>query len=302
MTDKNLNVRLAGTVILFQPSPDIIINIESYLFEIDILYVIDNSPIKNEKLLNDIEKLSPKCKLVINHENYGIAEALNQAVELASNNGYEWLLTMDQDSHFENSEYFVKFNEYKNKHSIALFTPELIVFSEDLLPGKEIKYKPIYDMMMSSGSILNLEICIHLAGFETKLFIDEVDTDFCFKLLKNEYSILQIEGACLIHPQGLAKYINLPFKNKLRIIEHQPFRHYYITRNNFYIFKKYIKQLPKITLRRWKVGFIIKTILGILFHRQRCAVIKFTYLGFYDFIRNRYGSLEDRGQQKSNIE
>jgi rhamnosyltransferase len=289
---------LAGSVILFNPEQDVLRNIASYVQKTDILYIIDNSSLKDDKLLHKIEQISTKCKLLVNPNNYGIAKALNQAVDLALNDGYEWLLTMDQDSHFADHLYFKTFQEYEYKNEISLFTPELIVFPEDLSPGKTIGYQPVFDTVMTSGSILNLTTCKLLGSFENKLFIDEVDTDYCFKLLKNRYKILKIKGTYLLHPQGYTKQINFPFNKKLRIVEHQPFRHYYITRNNLHIFFTYFQHLPWLSLKRLKVGFLYKNILGIVFHKKRFSVLKYSCRGFVDFIRGRYGPLLEPREKK----
>lgn len=291
---QNFDIRLAGAVILFHPSADVIQKISSYIDELGVLYIIDNSDTKNHKLLTEIKELSPKCKLISNSENAGIASALNQAVEMACNEEFDWLLTMDQDSHFIDNAFFKAFKEFENKEEVSLFAPELVVFQKEYIKDKRISFKIVRDMLMTSGNIINLKSCNQIGGFESKLFIDEVDTDYCFKLLKNKLKIIQIEGTYLFHPLGYIQKVDLPFGIKKQIVEHHPFRHYYISRNSFYILKKYITYLPKITLRRWKEAFLKKTVYGILFHKNRWKLFKFTIMGIADFIRNRYGALDKK--------
>lgn len=294
MSDKNHDISLAGAVILFHPTAEVIQNISSYIDELVVLYIIDNSISKNEKLLSEIKAISPKCKLISNSENLGIASALNQAVEIACNEGHDWLLTMDQDSHFTDNAFFKAFNEFENKEEVSLFAPELVVFQKEYIKGKKISFKIVRDMLMTSGNIINLKTCNQIGRFEKKLFIDEVDTDYCFKLLKNKFTIIQIEGSYLFHPLGYIKKVDLPLGFKKQIVEHHPFRHYYISRNSFYILKNYIAYLPKIVLRRWKEAFLKKTIYGILFHKNRWRLLKFTIMGICDFVRNRYGVLKQK--------
>lgn len=283
---------LAATIILYHPSTSIISNINSYINNISSLYIIDNSEQKDDELLNQIKGLSPKCQLLINPGNYGVAKALNQAVEFASRDGYEWLLTMDQDSIFHDDSYFKAFKENNEKDDIAIFIPQIIFNESEIEPSKEIICKAYDNAIMTSGSILNIKTCLSLGGFETKLFIDEVDTDYYFKVLKHHFKIILIEGTYLIHALGKERIIHLPFHKTIRIIEHQPFRHYYITRNYFYLVSRHLRTSPQLVLRRGRKVFLVKTMFGILFHKNRFAIIKYTIKGFFDFLFNRYGILK----------
>lgn len=282
---------IGASIILFHPLPVVIQNINSYLDEVHILYVIDNSVQKDEELLKQITNISPKCKIVNNPTNYGIAKALNQAVELAINDGVEWLLTMDQDSRFYDGNYFKAFRENSNKSNVAIFTPQIIFNTTEIEHDKEIETKFYSDVIMTSGSILNLKIYQKLGGFETKLFIDEVDTDYCYKVLEFKFKIVVIEGTYLIHSLGKERLIKLPFNKTIRIFEHQPFRHYYITRNYFYLLSKYLWSSPKLVLNRGRKVFFVKTMNGLLFHKKRFAVIKYSLKGLIDFVINKYGIL-----------
>ena len=282
---------LSGVTIIFNPNSDIIENIQSYISHLEQLYLIDNSKNKNQLLLEKINQTFPKCKLIANPENYGIAHALNQAVDLATNDGYDWLLTMDQDSSFYDSNYFKVFKEYTTKENVALFTPQIVFNLDEIESGKNISFKQLDEPFMTSGCIINVKLCNQLGRFEEKLFIDEVDTDYYYKVLLSKSEMLQIDRTYLIHALGTERSIHLPFNKTIRIFEHQPFRHYYITRNFLYLVKKYGFKLPHLILFRFRKVFLIKLAHGVLFHKNRLAVIKYTLLGFFDFVRGKYGKL-----------
>jgi rhamnosyltransferase len=283
---------LAATIILYHPSTSIISNINSYINNISSLYIIDNSEQKDDELLNQIKGLSPKCQLLINPGNYGVAKALNQAVEFASRDGHEWLLTMDQDSIFHDDSYFKAFKENIEIDDVAIFIPQIIFNESEIEPDKEIVFKAYDDAILTSGSILNIKTCLSLGGFETKLFIDEVDTDYYFKVLKHKLKIVIIEGTYLIHALGKERITHLPFHKTIRIFEHQPFRHYYITRNYFYLVSQHFRELPHLVLKRGRKVFLVKLMHAVLFHPKRFAVIGYTFKGFFDFVFNRYGILK----------
>lgn len=93
-------MRIDGVVILYNPQGEILTHIESYINHLTLLYVIDNSIIKNNLVINGIRKIS-NVFYCDNHGNQGIASALNIAINFAKKNNADWLLTMDQDSFFD---------------------------------------------------------------------------------------------------------------------------------------------------------------------------------------------------------
>ena len=89
-------MKLAGVVVLYNPDQKVIQNITSYINEVDVLYLVDNSS-KDNSLLFTHEK----AKYIPLHGNTGIAHALKVGATKAIDNGFHYLLTMDQDSMFE---------------------------------------------------------------------------------------------------------------------------------------------------------------------------------------------------------
>jgi len=279
---------LSGTIVLYHAELVVLENILTYINKVEKLYVIDNSDTKDQILFDRIKQLSPKCELIINAENYGIAAALNQAVELAIRDGFEWLLTMDQDSCFENNSYFEAFQKYADKSSVGLFAPEINEAEYEINMSPKVFASKTNDIAYTSGSIINLNICTIIGKFNEKLFIDAVDTDYCLRLLKNNYSIIKFYGAVLNHTVGEKKIIHFPFNKRLILTEHSAIRHYYIIRNHTYILFKHFTVHPKFVLRNYsKVGD--KFVFAFMFSSQRFQIMKYTITGLFHFIINRYG-------------
>jgi rhamnosyltransferase len=281
---------LAGVIILHNPSTEVFDNILSYIDQLSKLYVIDNSDTKDQILFDRIKQLSPKCEIVINTGNCGIATALNQAVEFAIRDGFEWLLTMDQDSSFENDSYFDAFQHYEGKNSIALFSPEICENENIENDQEKVEFITLNDIAYTSGSIINLKICKEIGKFNEKLFIDAVDTDYCLRLLKNKYQLIKIKGATLNHKLGYLEMVRLPFNKRKYLSFHSPIRHYYIIRNHTYILFKYILSNPKIVFQNY-YRVLKKFSFAILFHPDKLKVIKYAIIGLYHFLTNRYGKL-----------
>lgn len=90
-------MKLAATVILFNPTSSIVENLKNYLESVDKLYIIDNSPI-SQLDSNIIE--NDKVELIHDGENKGIPLRLNHVIKKCITENYTHLLTMDQDSFF----------------------------------------------------------------------------------------------------------------------------------------------------------------------------------------------------------
>ena len=102
-------IKLAACVVLYNPDDTIFENILTYGNYVDKLIVIDNSLKKNNFLIDKLsEVFESKLIYINNNDNLGIATALNQACDKAIELKFKWILTMDQDSSFENFEHYLK--------------------------------------------------------------------------------------------------------------------------------------------------------------------------------------------------
>src|SRR6478736_3145595 len=93
--------KIATVVILFNPNKKTVENILTYVNKIEKLFVTDNSSTLSQYIRFDF--LQEKTVLIHDGDNKGIAARLNQVCELAIEDGFEYLLTMDQDSYFDES-------------------------------------------------------------------------------------------------------------------------------------------------------------------------------------------------------
>tara|TARA_Y100001970_G_scaffold159719_1_gene195432 strand:+ start:8305 stop:9012 length:708 start_codon:yes stop_codon:yes gene_type:complete len=68
-------------------------------FEFDLLIIDDNSPDLTWKKLRDLEKIHKNFKLIIREKKLGLNTAHQKAFNHARENHYDYLITMDIDSH-----------------------------------------------------------------------------------------------------------------------------------------------------------------------------------------------------------
>lgn len=86
---------IAAVVVYYNPEEDIYRKIKDVVNIVDKVYIIDNSSIDNSSLLDNS---CNKIKYIPLMKNKGIAYALKLGADLAINDKYDYLLTLDQDS------------------------------------------------------------------------------------------------------------------------------------------------------------------------------------------------------------
>ena len=89
MTDSIQFDDVAGIVVLFEPTIDILQNIQSYIKQVKQLFVVDNSEHPDNRIIEKIKKINNAEYIGLN-ENVGIAAALNIGAKRAIEGGYEY--------------------------------------------------------------------------------------------------------------------------------------------------------------------------------------------------------------------
>ena len=279
-------IKLAGMVTLYNPSEDNISNISNYIDVIDKLYIFDNSDgVDNSNML-------PKNKKIVyitEKENKGIAYSMNVCARKAIKDGYNYLLTMDQDSRM-NSDIINKMVDFLKKtkeKKIGLISPYQDIDSKDEISDKE--YEDQIEMM-TSGNIIDLKAYEEIGGFKDWLFIDCVDTDYCMNLHKHGYKVLRLNKIIMKHDLGHLEVHRL-FNKEYPCYNHNPMRRYYIARNNLYINQMYHDLYPEYCdhLIRIQKGQV-KRILA--FEKNKFNKLKMMCRGYKDFKKGIKGKYE----------
>lgn len=271
-----MNMKLAGAVVLYNPNIlQVIENIKSYIKEIDVLYVFDNSDDEgnNKQILNNF---SLKIDYHSFNTNKGIAFGLNYLAQIALKSGFEWLLTMDQDSSFPSDNGFQQYlnlvSKRLDKH-VAMFSPN---FS-----GESVSMPQFY----TSGAIMNLNAWSKIK-LDEKLFIDEVDGDFTYRLAEANYSLIKISEVALVHELG-NQYCRKFLWKKLCSDNHSAMRKYYIARNRIYL----IKKRPSMRYI-YVVDSFKKFVLFILIEDEKITKMKMIVKGIYHGLIGKMGKYE----------
>lgn len=277
-------LKIAGIVTLYNPTDQDIKNIDTYIDDIDRLYVIDNTEGKDNKSRIPSNE---KIKYIFKNENLGVATALNMGAKNAIEEGYKYLLTMDQDTTFKPGV-MKKLKEVINNtdmSKIGIVTPWHHTKLIDKKP--ETETDDPHDVM-TSGNILNLDIWQKIGGFKDWFFIDGIDIEYCMNLHKNGYKILRVNSVEIDHNLGDLFYKNI--RGRLFLCtNHPPIRRYYIMRNYHYILDMYKDVEPSycyslVSQRHNMIGVL-------LFEKQKIKKIRKYIQGLRDYkkgIKGKY--------------
>ena len=199
-------MKLLALVTLYYPPAHITDNLLTYAEDVDGLFVWDNTPGGSNYQFP--ESISHKIVRLRQGENTGIGKALNAAAMFALDNGYTYLLTMDQDSAFTAStfkDYIRIINNDKDSSHFAYIPLINASGTDSNAPLKEAQG------MIISGSIFPL---------------------------KTIQKVMLVPAANLKHELGH------PLRKQILIwhpmsLNYSPVRTYYIARNFLYLNKQY---------------------------------------------------------------
>lgn len=282
--------KISGIIVLYNPDQEVIGNIESYINDLDILFAVDNSEEKHVDIIKIFLK-NPKIYYIDNHGNKGIAHALNVGSKKATELGYQWLLTMDQDSKaipdmLSQMTHYILTNPTS---SVSIVTPFHAnkYHRKSALPNM---YSTVLTTM-TSGNLLNLDVYQKGKGFATDFFIDYVDNEYCLRSDLLGYKIVQINHAVLEHNLGNLKRHRILWK-QFYSTNHSPIRRYYITRNRLKIIELYQNDFPEYCNFE-KSRFLVDFIIVLLYEKQKFAKFKMMVRGYMDYKRNIFGKYHD---------
>jgi len=180
--------------------------------------------------------------------------------ESALDQGYEWILTLDQDSETSNemvNELYRTYEAQKDKETIGIIAPRIFDASVDreakfLRAKTKFLYERVHcddqdlenvTTVITSGALTSLECFKSIGGFREDYFIDYVDTDFCLRAYLNGYRIIVSCRAKLTHQFGARREVRYG-QFTLYPSFHSPGRWYTLSRNRIPMIRAYGKRLP----------------------------------------------------------
>jgi len=216
------------------------------------LVFVDNASDNIEELQGSFA--DDKYVWIKNDSNLGIAKALNQLVEFSDKNGYQWILTLDQDSICGDDLVYKLLDNAIIEEKTALASPlildrgivaDKINTDDPYVKNEEVK------MCITSGCLTNVKAIIDIGGFNEWLFIYDVDREICIRLLRAGYRLIRVNSARLYHEHGLKTVSRRFLLKKVVYRNYTPFSVYYMTRNLVYMLRKYGSEYSPRPFFRW---------------------------------------------------
>lgn len=289
MKEEDMKKHVAGVVVLYNPDGHVLDNIRKYVHDLGRLYVVDNSDKELPDGLGAFLKGTRNVEYIRFGENRGIAHALNEGASRATEAGFDWILTMDQDSG-ATSGMVRRLYEFVVSGTLSDVG---IVAAQPELPRRRELDRCGWTLMpcvIASGNLVNLDAWRRVGGFEDKLFIDCVDTVFCLSLREKGYVLVQMNDVILNHKLGEST-VRYFLGIKMIPTHHNHIRKYYIARNRLYMHLKFGKTFPEFMRSDYK-GIAKDIIKLILFEERKRLKIKMMLRGIQDCRHGKFGKLE----------
>lgn len=287
MSQNGFGSRYLGIVILYHPDVDQIkINISRYLPYIDKLLLWDNTPndngYKDELISIDEKKIIYKT----DGRNRGISAALNYAVTFAANNKFDFLLTMDQDSYWQNFDVYIQCHNKLRNIAVGIYSPSV---NSSKIHDTASEYTEV-DHAITSGSIFPIKMVNRIGSFRSDFFVDGIDIEYGYRAKSNGYKTIRINSACLMQIFGK----NTPRKLlgfKYSVPEYPACRLYEILRNHIIVWRTYPTVISKQSKRTIVFTYFFRFFIDILlFQDKKSAKLSALISGVFDGLRYRIKS------------
>lgn len=301
--------KVCAVIVTYHPDADLLQRVVTGIaHQVHSTVIVDNTPAPGAPVLAQLEA---EGKVIVDrlNKNCGIAVAQNHGIARARKIGCTHILFLDQDSVPTNSM-VETLGLYSRRLSGEL--PLAAVGPRYLDPvtghssffvqfgtfglkriwcGDEPKNKAIeVDFMISSGSLVSLEVLDEVGGMDDGLFIDHVDTEWFLRAHAKGYRSFGICDAVMEHRLGhdtqriwLGRWRHVP--------QHSPLRHYYVLRNSVMLYKRDYVPL------RWIAADVLRNLMFLMYYpvfsTSRCQHLKMMVLGLSHGIRGRMGSFDE---------
>ncbi len=287
--DKNI----FAIIVSYEPKDSLIRLYNSIKEQVDEIVIVDNNSC-NKDSVEILKKLEKDVFIIHSKQNLGIAAALNQGLKIAIDKKYKWILTLDQDSEFLPNTYNCLLTSYetlKDREKTMIIAPKAIervsVNKNILLDSKNIIWNDAV-LNLTSGSLIKAAAFDKVGLFDDKLFIEQVDNDFCYRLIRNKYKIKVAQNINFIQEIGNAKKVC-----GCIVRNHNSKRKYYLSRNVTIMLKRYFFVSPYTTMRYFLGGTIFGWLKVLLFEKEKIKKITCGFKGFIDGVFNIYRNIKN---------
>lgn len=279
---------VCAVIVTYNPQPTFIDNIVAVAEQVGHVVVVDNGSCgETQQHLQELETRLG-CKVIRNHQNLGIAAALNLGVNHAIEAGFDWIATFDQDSHVSDgfiSQMLETYQQAAHPEKVAIVAPTYVDRESGIRVQSTQRSNGEIITTMTSGSMIPTSAIQVLGAFDESLYMDYVDTDFCLRARQKGMLIPQ-SPAVLSHSLGRTtfhRFLGIRFG----VTNHSANRRYYITRNRLRLLKRYAADWPWV----WREikAMLLQSAKVVLIEDDKGRKIRAMVAGTFDGLSGKVG-------------
>jgi rhamnosyltransferase len=283
---------VVAVIVTLGPRQDVISHVETLAGQVRRVVVVDNGSGPDAAVVLESMAAMSSVEVIRNRANLGIARALNQGAQVAVDAGADWLLTLDQDA--EPTDEIVSvarrtFDAHSHPDRIAVIGSASFETPQAGWLGAGKPGQPWVEEfnVVTAGSFISMAVFAGIGGFREDLFVDYVDTEFCLRARAEGYRVLASTAPAMRHRIGqpTKRWIG---RRAVYPTNHSAFRRYYITRNRFFVWRRYWRTEPRYVARDI-LASQKELVKLVLFEQDRHAKLRAMAAGLRDGLRSVSG-------------
>jgi rhamnosyltransferase len=283
-----------AVIVTFHPDKNFPERLQLICAQFPLVVIVDNGSNSATVLMLEQQAATSNVLLSLNAQNFGIAKALNQGIELAKSSGFDWIVTFDQDSNLRPNLLQILFDIYAESGGGNVLIGANYWDAHkgrDLIQCKNSVVFQQRKTLITSGTLMPLCLFETIGLFKENYFIDSVDHEICLRARASGWRILISCTPCMSHSIG-ANISDTNWLRKKISFTHSPTRKYFIARNTIFTVKQYLLQEPLWCCKqifRLSADFIAV----ILFEQKKMQKIGALLVGLAHGITGKLGPIEE---------
>lgn len=233
--------------------------------------------------------------VIRNGRNEGLAYALNQGCRFAVGRGYNWILTLDQDSDPELTlvdNLVAAWNACPFRERVGAVGSSYVTIKGALSSGYSKGAWREAVAVITSGMLFPAAVYQSVGPFREDFFIDYVDIEWSLRLRSRGYKIIVACQAVMFHRMGRPRVHRFLGKTVIST-HHHALRRYYITRNRVTVWLRYFNAEPGYILRDM-VSFLKEAAKIMLYEDAKVKKLVAILLGLGHALAGKLGELSGK--------
>ena len=243
--------KILAIVVTYYPEKELLIsNINAFFNRVDKILVWENT-LKNADKYRYIQE-STKLEYCGDGLN-SISRALNYAWKYANQYGFDYLLTMDQDSLWVNFDYFLSRTVNNIYAPFGIYGPCV---------NDKVYENEFYNHdLITSGMLVPVSILNEIGGYNECFRIDGIDTYLCYSVQEKGYGTYSVANCML--KQRFGDFGGTSFaKFSFSTYNYSSIRLYEIFKSQIIIMRRFktdanYKKAFRIRIRKWPIKILL---------------------------------------------